>query len=574
MSSAIQKVGVNQAPDITEKLRVYAAIALSGVLTCTAACNPNQTVDRNIQSLLMLGASAGLSAYAVLDSIKPDKDKEARNAIALVKHEADIIVSEATEYFARVHPAKFLNGELPSDAFIEAFARNLIEQEGDLLALEPATTQEFKPNISFGEAEFSEVSVSEIHESANPNINPSVSSRMSINPSANTNYVQQKHEPVYHLFDDDVTVDDSWIDSLISPSILLLFGSDGSGKTSFALELIRRRQANNHTCLALDPHARPNKWPGCKVVGSGLEHGKIEAQISRLEAIVKDRYRQISTGECNECEFPPITIVCEELTNWSSKVSNSSSLIVNAGEYRKVNVHLLLVAHGDKLGQIGSPKGFANVATNVLTKLQLFSKPGATGQPVPAMKGVLTRPLSEPISVKIPVLKTIDPSLNDSSVSSTYADTNLAVNSSVNSNLDSNPNFDSPYDETTSLFDCPNTDDSGQNLQITPTRFEHPSLGFSYTEPPILRFLESRPDLKTIVRLVVRADGTLDARTIRQRANSNKSLQDAEGTPLSTDDICKCFSELAKFYPSSFDLHNGGSSLTVKDPVLFSLVNA
>lgn len=554
MSSAIQKVGVNTNPDITEKLRVYAAIALSGILTCTAACNPNQTVARNIQSLLMLGASAGLSAYAVLDSIKPDKDKEARNAIAMVKHEADIIVSEATEYYARMYPAKFLNGELPSDAFIEAFARNLIEQEGDLLALAPSKTQEFNPSFSLGESEFSEVSVSEGLS----------------NPDATHyeyDYAQPpiKHESVYHLFEDtNPQVDDHWIESLINPSILLLFGSDGSGKTSFALELIRRRQAVGHTCLALDPHARPNKWPGCKVVGSGLEHSKIEAQISRLETIVKDRYRQISTGECNECEFPPITIVCEELTNWSSKVGNSSSLIVNAGEYRKVNVHLLLVAHGDKLGQIGSPKGFANVAANVLTKLQLFSKPGATGQPVPAMKGVLTRPLSEPISVQIPVLKTIDPSLND---------VNLSVNST---NFDVNPTFEtnSSYNETISLFDSPSADDHDQCLQITPKRFEHPTLGFSYTEPPILKFLESRPDLKTIVKLVVRADGTLDARTIRQRANSNKSLQDSNGTPLSTDAICNCFSELAKFYPSSFDLHNGGSSLTVKDPVLFSLVNA
>jgi hypothetical protein len=105
-------------------------------------------------------------------------------------------------------------------------------------------------------------------------------------------------------------------------------------------------------------------------------------------------------------------------------------------------------------------------------------------------------------------------------------------------------------------------------------RFQHPTLEFSYTEPPILEFLDLRPDLKAIVSLVVKNNGILDARTIRQRANSNSALKDNEGSAIDTDTIRERFIELKENYPGSFELHNQGNSLTVKDPVLFQMVNA
>jgi hypothetical protein len=196
--------------------------------------------------------------------------------------------------------------------------------------------------------------------------------------------------------------DDAWLDRLIAPSVLLVFGGDGSGKTSMALELLRRRQRAGHQTIALDPHANPNKWPGCEVVGGGLDFYKIEAAIDSLMQIRKHRYQQIRTGEVAPCGFPPITFVMEEMTDWKASVSNVDLLINKAGDYRKANIHLLMVSHGDTMGQIGAPDGSNEIIKNCFTKLRLFSKPGADGRPIPAMKGEVQYPLQQWESVQVP----------------------------------------------------------------------------------------------------------------------------------------------------------------------------
>jgi hypothetical protein len=196
--------------------------------------------------------------------------------------------------------------------------------------------------------------------------------------------------------------DDAWLDRLVAPSVLLVFGGDGSGKTSMALELLRRRQRAGHQVIALDPHAHPAKWPGCEVIGGGLNFGQIEAAIGQLQRLREQRYEQIRSGAIEPCKFPPITFVMEELTDWKSEVSNVDLLILKAGDYRKANIHLLMVTHGDSMSQIGAPTGSNEIIKNCVTKLRLFSKPGADGKPIPAFKGELAYPLQAPIAVSVP----------------------------------------------------------------------------------------------------------------------------------------------------------------------------
>jgi hypothetical protein len=243
----------------------------------------------------------------------------------------------------------------------------------------------------------------------------------------------------------------------------------------------------------------------------------------------------------------------EEMTDWKSQVPNADLLITKAGDYRKINIHLVLVAHGDTMNQIGAPKGSNEVIKNCVTKLRLFSKPSREGNPIPAMRGELAFPLSNPVSVKVP-------KFNHAIPSETVVSPNI-TESTFNEDLN-----DSATVQNDSLF----RDDS----LFRAKRFQHPTLEFSYTEPPILEFLTIRPDLKAIVSLVVKNNGILDARTIRQRANSNSALKDNEGYAIDTDTIRERFIELKENYPGSFELHNQGNSLTVKDPVLFQMVNA
>lgn len=224
-------------------------------------------------------------------------------------------------------------------------------------------------------------------------------------PETSYKPISFKPDPMLDMFEKS---EDSWLDTLINPSALLIYGGDGSGKTSMALELIRRRIAAGHTIVVLDPHANPEKWQGCKVKGGGLNFGEIVEAINNLHAVVKHRYEQIKAGKATECEFQPLTMVCEEMTDWAGEVENAGTLLKKAGNYRKVNVCLLMVSHGNALNNIGSPAGHFKQADNILTQLELLSQPGKDGKPTPARKGYLKRPnSSDRTFVRVPKFTTV-----------------------------------------------------------------------------------------------------------------------------------------------------------------------
>lgn len=506
--SAIQRIGDTNPPKLIETLRIGAVSVLSVLIALSAAADGTATKASNIKSLIMLMVSGSMASYALIDAVKPDNEKDARKALNLVKAEADVIVAEATEYWARLNPSAFTRGELPSDAFIDTFARNLVQEEGDLLALPGGEVVAFEPEtLVKPEPEYEEIEVTQI------------------TPKLERQVVQHTSKLSFG------SNDKLWLDTLINPSVLLVYGADGSGKTSLAVDLIKRRNAQGHQCIALDPHGEPDKWPNCEVIGHGLAFDKVEQAIDKLQSVIKDRYEQIGTGEVKPCQFPPITFVCEELTDWSGSVSNADLLIRKAGNYRKVNVCLLLVSHGDKLNQIGAPKGFANVADNVLTKLQLFSKPSPSGKPVPAMKGTLTRPSGKPEQVTVPKF-----------------DTTVKV-----------------PQKTAQTFteELPKVE-----------RYSNASQGFEYTEPHILELLEQRQDFKAVVTYCVNAGGKLDALSIVNEAKSDTTLQTEDGVSFNSDMIRNRFKFLVQYYPRSFELLDNGLSLKVLDPCLLTLTDA
>lgn len=210
--------------------------------------------------------------------------------------------------------------------------------------------------------------------------------------------------PNITVFDEIQTNPNEFWKPLLNPSALLIYGGDGSGKTTFSKGLIEKRiKQESHEVIALDPHGSPNSWLGCRVVGQGLDFTAIEREIDKVMALVKQRYEMIANGQALPNSFPHLTVVCEEMTDWSASVKNSHLLITKMGDYRKVNIHLLMIAHGNSMGQIAAPKGSNEIIQNCLMQLRLFSKPGETGSPIPAFKGTLKHPGTvELIDVAIP----------------------------------------------------------------------------------------------------------------------------------------------------------------------------
>ena len=62
---------------------------------------------------------------------------------------------------------------------------------------------------------------------------------------------------------------DAWLNELVNYPSVLVFGAPGSGKTTFAEELITRR--SSHQVIAIDPHYQPGKWSGAEIVGAGFD---------------------------------------------------------------------------------------------------------------------------------------------------------------------------------------------------------------------------------------------------------------------------------------------------------------
>lgn len=198
----------------------------------------------------------------------------------------------------------------------------------------------------------------------------------------------------------EAPIDTDWTTSLLKYPYVLIYGAPGSGKTTFVQWLINQRIALGHSVFALDPHYEAGSWQFCEVKGAGLTYSEIDEFIARLTALVKRRYmqRQHKRG----LVFEPITVLCEELTEWADNCENVRQLINKIPDYRKVGVHLLLVAHGRSLPSLGGAKGKRDMLDSALAELKLLVKTGDDGEATPLMKGVLKLPHKKPQEVRIP----------------------------------------------------------------------------------------------------------------------------------------------------------------------------
>jgi hypothetical protein len=189
---------------------------------------------------------------------------------------------------------------------------------------------------------------------------------------------------------------DAWLNELVNYPSVLVFGAPGSGKTTFAEELITRR--SSHQVIAIDPHYQPGKWSGAEIVGAGFDYPAITAFMLDLLDIVQQRYQAYSQGVT---QFPPITIIAEELTNWSSRVGGSEKLIELIPDARKIGLHFLFVAHDRTISALGGKSGLRKMLDATLCEVELLVKADASGVQ-PAMKARLKMPNQPVRDVTVP----------------------------------------------------------------------------------------------------------------------------------------------------------------------------
>lgn len=194
---------------------------------------------------------------------------------------------------------------------------------------------------------------------------------------------------------------------------VLCYGPQGSGKTFAAeQEVVKRREAG-HRIIAIDPHAGFDSWKGAEVVGAGMDYEAIDAQLAWLATEIKNRYKRIRS-EPNP-QFQPLTIVCDEFTNWGNRCKSSADFFQAAlSDVRKAQCFVILISHARTLAGLGKAAGFADSRDAGLLEIEFLVNLDSTGRATPRYEALVKLP-GTPLSDRflVPIAK-IEPKSTDS----------------------------------------------------------------------------------------------------------------------------------------------------------------
>lgn len=188
------------------------------------------------------------------------------------------------------------------------------------------------------------------------------------------------------------------------PSVLV-YGAQGSGKSTFAGNEINKRIAAGHRVIVLDPHAAYGAWAGCEVIGAGMDYVAIDSKLKYFADEVQRRYKAIASQP--NPRFQPLTFVCDEFTNWASRCNNSGEFFKTAlSDIRKAQMFALIVSHVRTMPGLGDAKGLAALRDEALLEIELLGElDPVTGKAVPRFEALVKLPgqsLGDRALVKIP----------------------------------------------------------------------------------------------------------------------------------------------------------------------------
>jgi len=184
---------------------------------------------------------------------------------------------------------------------------------------------------------------------------------------------------------------------------ILVWGPQGSGKTSFAQGLIQERHAMGHKLIVLNPHAYAGQYPeGATVLGGGKNYQAIDEGLEAIAAMETARYRTYES-QGPSSQFEPVTVVLEELTNWGQRAQNAAPAFAAAlSDWRKINIKLIAVGHDRTLTALGGASGISKNRDNTLLEIALGIKHAPNGDPVPSFRGTVKRPGQNAVNADFP----------------------------------------------------------------------------------------------------------------------------------------------------------------------------
>ena len=153
------------------------------------------------------------------------------------------------------------------------------------------------------------------------------------------------------------------------PAIAVI-GAQGLGKTTLIEYLLGLLRGDK---IVLDPHYQAGAWPGCLVIGAGMNYAAVGEALTNLSADVKERYQQRAT--IPGYKPAPVALVLEEQTNWADKVEGAGKFLKETlSDIRKVGYQTFSVAHGDTNTARGGAKGTAKMRQQGELKIEILEK--------------------------------------------------------------------------------------------------------------------------------------------------------------------------------------------------------
>jgi len=190
------------------------------------------------------------------------------------------------------------------------------------------------------------------------------------------------------------------------PSVLI-YGAPGSGKTTFSEQEVKRRLEAGHKVIVCDPHAAYGAWQGCEVVGGGMNYAAIDAKLEWFALEVRRRYKIIESQP--NPVFEPLTLCCDEFTNWAGRCSAAGEFFQSAlSDIRKAKMFGLIVSHTRTMAGLANAAGMAKLRDEALLEIELLGQQcPKTGNAVPRYEAVVKlpgMPLNKRFILQVPKL--------------------------------------------------------------------------------------------------------------------------------------------------------------------------